>query len=117
MRISDWSSDVCSSDLDRNRDRKRAVPPVSVIATIARTAMSSDRNIAAIAIAWSARCMSRDALPKSMSASNCFSAPWQMREIGRANIGSPDTHAHIVCRLTLDTKKQHRKLYITLYIQ
>src|SRR3546814_608449 len=43
--------------------------------------MCSDRNIAAIAIAWSARCRLREALPKSMSASNCFSAPMQMRAI------------------------------------
>src|SRR3546814_3325580 len=27
MRISDWSSDVCSSDLDRGRDRRTADPP------------------------------------------------------------------------------------------
>ena len=57
------------------------MPPDSVIATTARRPMCSDRNIAAIAIAWSARSRLRGAFSKSVSVSNCFSAPRQIRAI------------------------------------
>jgi len=57
------------------------VPPDSVIATTARTPMCSDRNMVAIAMAWSARSRPRRAASKSVSATNCFSAPTQIRAI------------------------------------
>ena len=57
------------------------MPPDSVMATMARTPMCSDRNMAAIAIAWSARCRLRGAASKSVSWVNCRSAPAQMRAI------------------------------------
>ncbi len=65
----------------RKRDRKRGVPPDSVIVTMERTPMCSDRNIAAMAMAWSARSRLRGAASKSVSCANWRSAPRQTRAI------------------------------------
>ena len=51
------------------------------MATMARTPMCSDRNMVAMAMAWSARSRLRAALPKSVSVWNWRSAPRQIRAI------------------------------------
>ena len=80
-RAGAWRENAKIGTDERKRDRKRAVPPDSVIATTPRTPMCSDRNMVAIAIAWSARSRPRGAASKSVSAMNCFSAPTQIRAI------------------------------------
>src|SRR3546814_6665431 len=47
LRISDWSSDVCSSDLDRQKIRGRAVP--AVVGTIVIVAAWGGRRLAVVA--------------------------------------------------------------------
>src|SRR3546814_9733805 len=74
MRISDWSSDVCSSDLPRRRRRTRALAAKRAEAThIVSMAHDHDRQRA-----WSAsRCPSRLAAPLAFTSTG--------GEIGRAS--------------------------------
>src|SRR3546814_20480739 len=46
MRISDWSSDVCSSDLQRDRGAERAAVAVRFGEHIERLALRGDRGLA-----------------------------------------------------------------------
>src|SRR3546814_6091905 len=45
-----------------------------------------------------------EAIPRSDAAADCLSSGY---EIGRAHVWTPVTNAHLVCRLTLETKTSH----------
>src|SRR3546814_8817663 len=96
MRISDWSSDVCSSDLDQ-------LAVGSSVSFAASAAGGTVKNFKK----W------RDADPD-------FSSDWEealeegtdfladAAKIGRAHVCTPVTKAQLVCRLMLEKKtKRH----------
>src|SRR3546814_10656492 len=119
MRISDWSSDVCSSDLDNsrpiaNRDRGQRVPasvtamtqarirarvPIPLLAATAATtfnkavALESFRNRILEAV---------DVALIDLFGNLTGNRP----EIGSAHVRTPVTNAHHVCRLLLEKHKK-----------
>src|SRR3546814_2374162 len=119
MRISDWSSDVCSSDLDPRS------PPTG---SLGESGRAQPRSTAAI------RCRNDNftglkngsegpmkltdvrstALGLSVAALLAGSAAVAqaqetfINKIGRAHVLTPVTNAHIVCRLMLEKKKTIR---------
>src|SRR3546814_4915051 len=76
MRISDWSSDVCSSDLLRRR--------------AAEATLRTDHQRG-----W----------PVAAARYRRSVCPLPRAEIGRAHVLTPVTNAHLVCRLLLEKKK------------
>src|SRR3546814_8249166 len=111
MRISDWSSDVCSSDLFFLDDRLRQVIETGI-------ANNRDLRIAAANVQQARaqyRVQRADRLPTvnatgtatytttlaSMGA-GAGSSSSDIEEIGRAHVSTPVHHAHIVCSLMLD---------------
>src|SRR3546814_3564408 len=83
MRISDWSSDVCSSDLSglhHRIRRRRASAPAP-----ARAACNAG--------------------PRSRRRFRSDGSIEQRLKIGRAHVLTPATNAHLVCRLLLEKKK------------
>src|SRR3546814_6684132 len=114
MRISDWSSDVCSSDLDRTL---LAMPEVGIglFPDVGGTyflprlpgrlglflALTGWRLNAADAIFCG---LATDYVPSERmdALAEAFA-----EQIGRAHVCTPVTNAHLVCRLLLEkTKKQ-----------
>src|SRR3546814_1030004 len=99
MRISDWSSDVCSSDLNSSYfrcsmttlkpdDRHSGVCPKS-------TSASTDRDAGEI----------RGRINDHSRFLPLGIAVHQRIQIGRAHVCTPVTNAHLVCRLMLEKKK------------
>src|SRR3546814_3386995 len=108
MRISDWSSDVCSSDLTANK----VIPPSVFAATMLISAtwpwrtklfLPSNRNPLPARVAVDAmrsgRCLAPSSIASATIASPEANAESQRTarappEIGQARVGTPDTHAH-----------------------
>src|SRR3546814_9448807 len=103
MRISDWSSDVCSSDLHRGQ---RADPRLAGEARYlcpSRPPGCRSPGLAANAPA-PARRGAGEADPRRQPQSG--QGPGNaVAEIGRAHVCTPVTHAQLVCRLLLETLK------------
>src|SRR3546814_2737293 len=110
MRISDWSSDVCSSDLYgslcRGGDLGDGVPagtyahsPVgqSDFAAGGAWAIGSDSFCCRLSARLASEARSA-VVARRMSGIDCC-------EIGRANVCNPVTNAHLVCRLLLEKEK------------
>src|SRR3546814_9345174 len=98
MRISDWSSDVCSSDLQR--------PSGNIVWSQCHWRGRVDllsQTYLRIWRLWGSR----------IWAFQCFT---HRRQIGRAHVCTPVTNAHLVCRLLLHTKKTHITLHAYLYV-
>src|SRR3546814_1861995 len=114
MRISDWSSDVCSSDLAEAADQSTLPDGVNLPDEIARR----EDRLAAIAeakAAIEARARERDAHEQAV-----YQAKLAQREAKRKATGKKPgdrkstrlnsvTNAHLVCRLLLEKKKQNDK--------
>src|SRR3546814_10225953 len=91
MRISDWSSDVCSSDLKRVYWSDRT--PASGVRSTANTDFCPiTPKYCVIYQHWNVRQLS------------CRRASSGSIEIGRAHVCTQVTNAHIVCRHLLETK-------------
>src|SRR3546814_8827310 len=98
MRISDWSSDVCSSDLFA-MVRRRAV------AAEIETAIG---NHSFRATGITTYLKNGGTLETAATMANHSST---RTKIGRAHVCTPVTNAHLVCRLLIEKKKAlHRKL-------
>src|SRR3546814_3980243 len=117
MRISDWSSDVCSSDLDtgsltvdRNIDRRRAIRAKAV----GRFRKRAQIDVIFLEKASIAEydCLVVDDADDAF-AHGLVDPRWLYerepailsRQIGRAHVCTPVTNAHLVCRLLLEKKK------------
>src|SRR3546814_9173526 len=122
MRISDWSSDVCSSDLASVKDRaalyivkdaedKKQLKPGGII--VEGTAGNTGIDLALVANAKGYRTII--VMPETQSREKMYTlralgaelvtvpaAAYSNPAIGRAQFGPPDTNAHIACRLLLE---------------
>src|SRR3546814_4424221 len=117
MRISDWSSDVCSSDLLRAAHLARAGRR-GIAGGGQRRALDSEHGRQRLRL--SARAAVRPRSPAHARRAGATHAQRHApgapgrperrfaagREIGRANVCTPVTNAHLVCRLLLAKKKQ-----------
>src|SRR3546814_5636752 len=116
MRISDWSSDVCSSDLRRFRSSSPAngtgnphgsgSPHLGIRARCVESASSlfarheredgADRMRAAPAGSWRLHHLQMQRTLRLGFGFNFFLATWRLRtEIGRANVCTPVTNAQL----------------------
>src|SRR3546814_3733904 len=124
MRISDWSSDVCSSDLGHGDDgQSRLLPSPHRDATVgmARGVLDEVAKRLREIVGVDARQRAGGNLDGPVEPAAGGRAPDHGREalddsgdeIGRAHVGTPVTNAHLVCRLRLATKniKQLRSHY------
>src|SRR3546814_5740016 len=101
MRISDWSSDVCSSDLPPHSDRRK------IFVQRTRPRWVRDNGLRASSSATASR-SSRCSISSRRSqaiANGGIGAP-RIGQIGRAHVRTPVTNAHLVCRLLLEKKKK-----------
>src|SRR3546814_2195482 len=114
MRISDWSSDVGSSDLpagDVGRDQRTGFVILELVDAAFAAAVAQRLPLSAIEL------FDRHVFPearahfaqRSISStigcggpSTGSSASGSPSEIGRAHVRTPDTNAHLVCRLLLE---------------
>src|SRR3546814_4376249 len=113
MRISDWSSDVCSSDLTLTTKPRFAIVQVPV----EELGLTEEQRFEAW---WIARFLEMYGTkdqgnpltehldgPRPSVVGRPGAVLWtiQMRKIGRAHVCTPVTNAHLVCRLLLENKK------------
>src|SRR3546814_5802476 len=106
MRISDWSSDVCSSDLLLDRE---PYPSMRDSPTPPETPEKKQR----CPQLWLQPILTEAALA-SPQASILFEHRFlhleqdeeSVHEIGRAHVRTPVTNAHLVCRLLLEKKNK-----------
>src|SRR3546814_9155792 len=110
MRISDWSSDVCSSDLDPEEaeavklESKKTLELIQFVDAHDIDVLYYEKPyyvVPADDLAEEAFIVLRDALRKTR------------KEIGRAHVCTPVTNAQLVCRLLLETKNEQHKLHTT----
>src|SRR3546814_1849471 len=125
MRISDWSSDVCSSDLRNRYARADAVARIAaqIVARIvgaeqrgqpAELALKLGASAVALAalqflagtdipcIAVAVRLLACDAQRHVCGERRVDDGLGTNGEIGRAHVCTPVTNAHLVCRLLLE---------------
>src|SRR3546814_9772376 len=118
MRISDWSSDVCSSDLETMKENPENVqkfanamqkaclwghanPEGAAEVGAARFATADPKIIKDAAM----RTIKQGAYPKGLIVSrDSYDNNFNRLQIGRANVGTPVTNAHLVCRPMLEKK-------------
>src|SRR3546814_4306265 len=120
MRISDWSSDVCSSDLrivmaplTRGRAGPGFVPNELAREYYRQRAsagliISEATGISQEGLGWpSAPGLWTDAQVEGWKpvTDAVHEAGGRIVEIGRAHVGTPGTKAHLVCRHLLEKKK------------
>src|SRR3546814_2555149 len=98
MRISDWSSDVCSSDLQSGLEQKvlqialHMLPDATNIDPVA----AIGKNVAHPLVSrHQAALLVTDDSVQRLGQRYCAT------EIGRAHVWTPVTNAHLVCRLLL----------------
>src|SRR3546814_2406149 len=115
MRISDWSSDVCSSDL---RTAPRLIPTKAAageadlqargLSFADATALKQAEKDGRIKVhLWPVGRGAQLALYPNL---NAVAPGWRaaLREIGRAHVLTPVTNAQLVCRLLLEIKLNSR---------
>src|SRR3546814_3757941 len=124
MRISDWSSDVCSSDLDdaepvarieraaeRHRrllwDRGHGIDTAGEVGRRYRDGADRAYDYAAPIGAGAGAGRRRDDKLRAVRRSGVLGR----REIGRAHVCTPVTNAPLVCRLLLENKKYKTNIY------
>src|SRR3546814_5727549 len=98
MRISDWSSDVCSSDLSRSE----FAPEVPTFKEQGINLINGSQRgfVAPAGLPPEVKAKLLDAFRKA--------AADPKLQIGRAHVCTPVTNAQLVCRLLLEKKKhQH----------
>src|SRR3546814_1069340 len=109
MRISDWSSDVCSSDLLQSIDTENIQPLIFFVRSdgaSGRRALANDFDGVAF---FKNKCRHGHARqPGKTSAAILRPRVRHLQlspaQIGRAHVCTPVTNAHLVCRLLLEKK-------------
>src|SRR3546814_10200932 len=110
MRISDWSSDVCSSDLDAfngifryiywsSSRRRRDLHSRRLSGSIdSRSPPPAPPGLGG----WRSLIGERQARPENARLTKL------LRELGRAHVCTPVTNPHLVCRLLLEIQKSQQ---------
>src|SRR3546814_5089446 len=120
MRISDWSSDVCSSDL-QEQQRSEAMRELWKLWTAAMIGLClATLPLASAAAAQASPAAAPENSPSDLAREGLESMLRALRllvesipqyelpeEIGRAHVRTPVTNAHLVCRPHLEKKKLH----------
>src|SRR3546814_1173732 len=117
MRISDWSSDVCSSDLIACVGRTPAEETVAQTRALGRRAeivsadLSTIKPVGRVVDETVEKLGRLDILVNNAGIirradSLDFTEEDWDAEIGRAHVGTPVTNAHLVCRLVLEKKNK-----------
>src|SRR3546814_10918797 len=101
MRISDWSSDVCSSDLQLRQRAEKDLVSVFILPPSTRDLEKRLHTRAQDSAEVVARRMAKAADEISHWAEYDY-----IVKIGRAHVLTPVTNAHLVCRLLLEKKKK-----------
>src|SRR3546814_1689657 len=124
MRISDWSSDVCSSDLSRRSFRvsadvrhqqtrtQLAAHPLPVETGLG---VETGKVLEVQALAIRRELRRADVLQVQqvvdlIRASRIDRARCRQQQIGRAHVCTPVNTAHIVCRILLEKKQLQQKM-------
>src|SRR3546814_3317520 len=130
MRISDWSSDVCSSDLTyRNDGALAGVPDERNFFGIDKSCFGLTPIAAEVWDGWIFVNLQPEpevglaeflgdfgesycGIPyvnadKSVLYVSHLNANWKVIEIGRAHVCTPVTNAHLVCRLLLEKQNEY----------
>src|SRR3546814_2036889 len=111
MRISDWSSDVCSSDLNPSlgssagRKNGLSLSDMSLALGMSKTRPSNLLSAEA-EHALSKLTIDKEAAVRCLFMPAGYERSATSTTIGRAHVCTPVTNAHPVCSLLLD-KKQH----------
>src|SRR3546814_7514522 len=107
MRISDWSSDVCSSDLDAAGHRLDQVFDVALLLRPIRRVIGARRIHGSESRRVDVR--RRDDTVQLENPAHHRPDAVRPEEIGRAHVWTPVPNAHLVCRLLLEKQKNIRK--------
>src|SRR3546814_4922394 len=102
MRISDWSSDVCSSDLESEQRTLASGPKCNKYLLMSRPRASGERRLDSFDRAI-LRILQRD----NKTPQREIAGAVNLSEIGRAHVCTPVTNAHLVCSLLLEKKKNY----------
>src|SRR3546814_8419691 len=123
MRISDWSSDVCSSDLAELHFSLAhdAAPSVAAAAGAAPSTGASPTGGTASGTPSPSSSLAALGLARVTVSENAYGSPFTapvasmidssgvvIQQIGSAHVCTPVTNAHLVCRLPLE-KNKHNK--------
>src|SRR3546814_10719476 len=104
MRISDWSSDVCSSDLSASPPRDRGIRPSGSVSRCSQPHLHQfPKPGQCRRVERFLTCRTREGLGNE-------GLQHQLLEIARAPVWTPVTNAHLVCRLLLEKKDQPNNL-------
>src|SRR3546814_9310463 len=95
MRISDWSSDVCSSDLIRGCVPKKLLSYAAHFHEDFADAAGFGWTVEGARFDWATLIANKDKEIDRL-------------EIGRAHVRTPVNHAHLVCSLMHEKKKNHQ---------
>src|SRR3546814_1397256 len=110
MRISDWSSDVCSSDLHIRQIGKHELARLCVFHYMIHAAIALDaqkvscRTVASCPALTCRRQRADNDRESPVPTYSSANIPGN-EQIGRAHVCTPVTNAHLVCRLLLEKKK------------
>src|SRR3546814_6017927 len=122
MRISDWSSDVCSSDLYQGVIPLEGDSVAHVLESYMRNSEQLDTRLWLAADSRQAAGLLLQRLPgqggTDVSDEHTQDETWERarhlaatvkhnEQIGRAHVLTPVTNAHLVCRLLLEKKKKY----------
>src|SRR3546814_2160703 len=112
MRISDWSSDVCSSDLRREQDKVYHSDFIDALEKIVlgpeRPIILSDADRERIAYHEGGHAILGLVVPGADPVHRVTIVPRGQAQIGRAHVCTPVTNAHLVCRLLLEKNKNQQ---------
>src|SRR3546814_7453906 len=124
MRISDWSSDVCSSDLHRQEDEARTTASIhyakgglaTMLAFSAKNRLPGRTLTAWLAEAnWDIdRHHSLFGRIENVANDELFGEGDPPHEIGRANVRTPVINAHHECSLMLSKPNHYNIIFLYL---
>src|SRR3546814_10509769 len=104
MRISDWSSDVCSSDLKGPRSARLRGDDDDLYPIVRGSQLRFSGG------ARGCGAVGDPGVPDGVHLGEIrhIGEPDRRAEIGRAHVCTPVTNAHLVCRLLLEKKKRNK---------